>query len=348
MSDMNLLGRRLALLALTALLAAAPAGAWAGPETASAPAVVAPEAGWWTKGDLVDYGIIAAATGLYFGVHAMEPPTGSGIGPDFDPTNPAAILAATYSDRLGRRHLDEGTGETVSTARVGFAIPVVAAWLVLQEGLPGWIGGKPGTARRVHDTAVGLTEAVALTLAGTEVLKYGFGRLRPDFQDRVRRHYCNLGDTQGVDCAGFTGAPLAAESEKADKLLADGRRSFPSGHASTSFALATYASLVTGGHFVWGEGATPTSRAVGVLVQTTAMATAVFVAGSRVDDGRHHNSDAWTGAAIGFGLANLAYWRRFGVDGQPLRAQQAKSVGLRDIEVAPGPSPLGVSLGLRW
>ncbi len=335
------------LWTLGALLAAAPAPAQAAADPV-APGAVAQGDGWWTKGDLIDYGIIAAAAGVYFGVHALAPPEVSGIGPDFDPNKPSAILAATYSDRLGRRHLDEDTGETVPTARVGVAIPVVAAWLVLQEGLPGWIGGKPGTARRVHDTAVGFTEAVALTLAGTEALKYGFGRLRPDFQDRVRRHYCNLDDKQGVDCAGFAGAPLADEAKDADKVLADGRRSFPSGHASTSFALATYASLVTGGHFVWGESATPTSRAVGVLLQTTVMATAVFVAGSRIDDGRHHASDVLTGAAVGFGLANLAYWRRFGVDGQPLRARQAGAVGLRDIEVAPGPSPLGVSLGLRW
>src|SRR5258708_17685006 len=91
--------------------------------------------------------------------------------------------------------------------------------------------------RRVHDPVVGLVEAVSLTLATTEILKFSFGRLRPDFQQRVQGYYCYQSDHHGVPCTGFSGSAVN-ESD----LLKDGRVSFPSGHSSISVSLPTYAS----------------------------------------------------------------------------------------------------------
>jgi len=313
---------------------------------ATALAGEASPATWWHTSDLIDYALIAGGVGLYAGVHAMEVPAGAGIGPSFDPAKPAAILDPSLSDRIGRRHLTEGSGETVPTERVAVAIPIVLTWLTLQEALPGLLDGAApaphvSRARLVHDTAVGFAEAMAFTAGATEVLKFSFGRLRPDFQDRVRRHYCATGGLSGAECPPGLGGPLDADPERAAKILTDGRRSFPSGHASTSFAMATYASLVTGGHFVWGERAGGASRGLGVLVQTAAMATATFVAGSRIDDGRHHASDVLTGAALGFGFGNLSYWRRFGSNGLP-RARTTD--GRVTWDLGPGPGDFGLSL----
>lgn len=291
---------------------------------------------WWQTRDLVDYGVIAGAMGGYLALHSLSPSEG-GIGPRFDPAHPAQILDPKYSKDIGRKHLTEGAGETVPTLWVGLAIPVVGVWLGLQEGLPGPAG--PRKARHLHDTLVGLGEDLALTLLGTEALKFGFGRLRPDFQDRVQRHYCSLPDHLGVTCTGQE-VPLDPDPAKAQKIFDDGRRSFPSGHASTSFSLAVYASLVTGGHFVWGEGATGNHRLAGIALQTVALGTASFVAWSRVDDGRHNVSDVLTGAALGTVIANLSYWRRFDSTGQSRRQKP----GWLAFEVGPGPGHVGANL----
>lgn len=324
--------------------------------SAAVPETAVKAQGWWGRSNLVDYGIIAAALGTVAGLRQFDVPAGAGIGPSFDPAAPAAILSPAFSDRIGRKHVYEGRGETVPAGHVGLAIPLVGLWLVLQEGLPGWLGADGSTrkasetAHLVHDTAIGFVETLAFTLAATEVLKFSFGRLRPDFQDRVRRHYCNGGDAKGVDCTGPYGPPLDPDPARAQAILTDGRRSFPSGHASTSFAIATYASLVTGGHLVWGDRATDGSRGVGILLQTASLASAVFVATSRVDDGRHHLSDVMTGAAIGFGLANLSYWRRFDAKGLPRGRHREPGIAaaLDALEVSPGPVPIGASVGLRF
>jgi membrane-associated phospholipid phosphatase len=296
-------------------------------------------ASWWQTRDLVDYGIVAGSLGAFLAVHSLTPLEG-GIGPRFDPAHPTEILAAKYANVLGRHHLTEGTGETVPTLWVGLAIPVVGLWLGLQEGVPGEASAQK--SRHLHDTLVGLGEDVALTLLTTEVLKFSFGRLRPDFQDRVQRYYCNLPDHQGLTCTGSE-VPLDPDPAKATKIFDDGRRSFPSGHSSTSFALATYASLVTGGHFVWGEGARDGSRIGGIALQVAALGTATFVAWSRVHDGRHNVSDVLTGTGIGVAIANLAYWRRFDTHGRSRRTP----TGPLAFEVGPGPTAAGVSLTWR-
>ncbi len=298
-----------------------------------------PQTGWWHTSDLVDYGIIAGSLGVFGGLHLATPLDSAGIGPRFDPLHPASILDPTLSDRIGKKYLVEDKQETVPALWVGLAIPVVAGWLALQEGLPG-----NRDARHLHDTLVGFGEAMSVTLMATEVLKFSFGRLRPDFQDRARRYYCNRADHADIDCTGFTEGPLSDDPSKVEKIWADGRRSFPSGHASTSFALATYAALVTGGHFVWGKDATDTTRAWGIPIQAAIVALATFVAWSRVDDGRHNVSDVLTGAALGTAIANISYWRRFDTQGR----SRNSDFGASSMSLTGGPGTAGVGMMLRF
>lgn len=304
------------------------------------PARAAPELPFrFQARDAGDYGVIGGAVATFGLLHLFAPPEGSGIGPAFDPKNPSAILDPQYRDKLGRGHLQEDVGETVPALWVGLAIPTVAGGLALDAAIPAWVGGA-AAGRRVHDNAVGVLEATAVTLAAVEVLKFGFGRLRPDFQDRVRRHYCTgTADMQaGVDCSAGPYVPLDPNPATAQKIFDDGRRSFPSGHSSTSFALATYAALAIGGHWVWGDDAGDLSRPLGIAAQTALLAAATFVTASRIDDGRHHASDALTGAAIGFGVAQMAYWRRFDAQGRPRRASggsfQTAGLGLSGSGIA--------------
>lgn len=289
--------------------------------------------------DFVDYSIIAGAIGGWGVLHLLSPLDSAGIGPRFDPAHPAAILDPQYSAQLGRKYLVEDKEETVPALWVGLAIPVIGGWLALQEGLP---KGRDG--RHLHDTLVGFAEATTLTLLTTEVLKFSFGRLRPDFQDRVRRYYCNRPDHADVQCSGFTAGPLADDPAKNEKVWADSRRSFPSGHASTSFALATYAALVTGGHFVWGRDADSTSRAWAIPVQTVILGLAGLVAWSRVDDGRHNVSDVLTGTAVGIAMANLSYWRRFDTNGR----SRSGGFDSESMALTGGPGDVGVGLSLRF
>ncbi len=295
--------------------------------------------GWWHTRDLVDYGIIAGSLGIFTALHLSTPIESAGIGPRFDPAHPAAILDPSLSGVIGRKYLVEDKEETVPALWVELAVPVVGAWLALQEGLPG-----DRDARHLHDTLVGFGEAMLVTLMATEALKFSFGRLRPDFQDRVRRYYCNRPDHAGVDCTGFTEGPLSADPSKVDAIFADGRRSFPSGHASTSFALATYAALVTGGHYVWGHDATNTTRAWGIPIEVAVFGIASFVAWSRVSDGRHNVSDVLTGAALGTAIANLSYWRRFDTAGRSRNSDE----GASSFSLTSGPGTAGVGMMLRF
>lgn len=301
----------------------------------------AQQAEWWKGSMAIDYGVIGAAAGGWFALTKAAPPSGSGIGPSFDPKNPAAILDPSLSDRVGKPHLLEVEGETVPTHTVAYAIAPVAGWLLLQEGLAAQRTGEP-RGLRLHETGVGLAEALALNLLTTEVLKVSVGRLRPDFQDRVRRFYCQRADHQGVSCTG-TEVPLDDDPVKAQKLLDDGRKSFPSGHSSTSFAMATYAALATGGRFVWSADATAGSRAAGIGAQLAALGLAGWVAWTRVDDGRHNVSDVLTGAAIGTVFANIAYWRRFDTNGAVRRKPAAAASA--DPGVVLGPMTLALSWG---
>ena len=340
----TLMGRvmKLLWLILVPCILLAPAAASAEsvdlPQEGSATQAAAPSspAGWWRRHDLIDYGIVAASLGGFYAVHRLAPPVGSGIGPSFDPAHPAAMLDPALASQIGRKHLIEDTGETVPAAYVGAAVPAIGLWLGLQTGMR-----QGGDARQVHDVLVGLSEGMATTLLLTEILKYQFGRLRPDFADRVQRYYCTTQKSAEVTCSGGE-VPLDPDPTKADKIFADGRRSFPSGHSATSFFLATYAGLVTGGQLVWGDGAAPSSRPVGLALQGTALGLAGLVIWSRVHDGRHNPSDVLAGSLIGVAMANLAYWRRFDSHGR-MRAKTGPIVTLE-----PGPAPMGVSLAVRF
>ncbi|MBM4345588.1 MAG: phosphatase PAP2 family protein [Deltaproteobacteria bacterium] len=290
---------------------------------------------------LIDYGLVAAGTGTFLAMARSAPPAGSGIGPSFDKDNPSKILDPTYSDRLGRSHVAEDKGERVPALWVGMAIVPAAGWVLAQEGLGRWKSGDQ-RALRIHESGVGLAETLALTLMTNEVLKQTVGRLRPDFQDRVRRHYCAQPDSKGVACTGTEGGPLHDDPAKAQRIFDDGRKSFPSGHAATSFALATYAALATGGRWVWGDEATANSRAIGLGAQAAAMGLASYVAWSRVRDGRHNPSDVLTGATIGAVFANLAYWRRFDTHGETRRGSKPATSAQTGVQLAP------LSLTVTW
>jgi len=273
--------------------------------------------GWWTPTYLIDYGLITAGIGTFAVGRSMDARSPALMGPSHDRTS-EELLAERYESELGKDYL---ATSTFPLRWLAYSVVGGGVYLGVQESLA-WALGDQGSAQHVHDTMVGFLESAALTAGTVDVIKVGTGRLRPDYQDRLRLHRCGEGtQSDQVDCSRYEGDEFAEAREDTEHVLSRGQKAFVSGHASQSFSLAGFMSLSVGGRFVWGDSATPVSRVAGIASQAALMGGAGWVSASRIQDGRHHLGDVVGGAAIGFGFANLAYWRRFGLDGQPRRGQ---------------------------
>ena len=277
--------------------------------------------GWWRSAYAVDYAATAVGAGLYFAAPSLLDHGAAGIGPIYNPAKPASLLSQPGVASVSKPYAEEGAGETVPTLWMGYGLVAGLGYVAVQEAL--FSPTAAGRWHRTHDAVVGYLEGLALTLGVMELLKVGVGRLRPDFLDRARRYHCGNGSGAGFDCDGVT--PLPAD--KADWLMSDGRKSFPSGHSATAAYLATYLSLSVGGRWVWGEHATARSRVGGILAQVLLVSGAAFVASSRVTDGRHHLGDVLTGASIGAVFGSLAYARFFQLNGA-LRGGRQLRIGV--------------------
>lgn len=293
-----------------------------------------PRTAWWGASDLLDYGFLL---GVSIGIARVEVDKRTTnapalIGPSFDANRPAIILKTDPGivSQIGKPY---AVAETIPSAVVIGAIPVTLAILAVDSAYAGRGKWNP---RRFHNTLTGFAEALGATVLMTETLKYGVGRLRPDFQDRAKRYYCNQSTSPQAwetICKGFAEGPLGGDPRA---TLEDGHLSFPSGHSSTSFALAAYSTWVIGGNHLWGREATPASRAAAIPAMIALNSLATLVAYTRVDDGRHHWDDVVVGGLIGAGWASIAYFRQFDIHGSPR--------GPLRFNVVPGPGIAGVSL----
>lgn len=140
----------------------------------------------------------------------------------------------------------------------------VAAAVVVGLALFGWLFRRPRAVRLAGDVLLASVLSAALVLG----IQCAVGRSRP---------------SAGQGVAAFHGPTL-------DRLA----RSFPSGHATQAFALAT----VIGGSVPF------------PAVAVAAQGLAVLVAVSRVHDDRHFYSDIVTGALLGSATALLVLRRR--------------------------------------
>lgn len=202
-----------------------------------------------------DAGIFAASTAAYFALHRRQTPF-------FDPTWENSERGLSYQD------------DTVPTA----TFYAWGAGLGLAAGLEG------GSLE-----AFAPLQTLTLTALSTELLKYSFGRPRPDYNDRLA---------------------IFAETKEA-KLMRDGRLSMPSGHASAAFALALHTGLW------WHRAACRRGlgRASIAAGYTLPLLSAAAIGWSRVKDHRHNPSDVLAGALLGLGVSYAVNRIHFGAPG---------------------------------
>ncbi|KAF8705053.1 hypothetical protein HU200_031311 [Digitaria exilis] len=150
----------------------------------------------------------------------------------------------------------------------------------------------------LHHAVLGVLFAVLVTAVFTDVIKTAVGKPRPDFFWRCFPDGTQLYDqvTGDVICHG----------EKS--FLTDGRKSFPSGHTSWSFAGLGFLSLYLAGKI---KAFDRQGHVAKLCIVVLPLLLASLVGISRVDDYRHHWEDVFVGGLIGFVMAVLCYLHFF-------------------------------------
>ncbi|SCV73268.1 BQ2448_7194 [Microbotryum intermedium] len=152
------------------------------------------------------------------------------------------------------------------------------------------------SVHEMHHGALGLLASRALMAITVEFIKNRVGRLRPDFLDRCA--YSVLSH----DCTG----PY--------ELVKDGRRSFPSGHSSSSFQGLFFLCLFFAGKngaFAF-QARFPRSnllqsRMLRLAITLSPLLLAVWIAITRLEDHMHHPTDVIAGSTIGIIAASIGY-----------------------------------------
>ncbi|KAL8105898.1 hypothetical protein AgCh_029632 [Apium graveolens] len=139
----------------------------------------------------------------------------------------------------------------------------------------------------LHHSVLGLLSAVLITGVITDSIKNAVGRPRPDFFWRCFPDGKDFYDQFGnVVCHGKTNE------------IREGHKSFPSGHASWSFAGLGFLSLYLAGKLAAFNRRGHVTKLCIVLLPLLA---ATLVCVSRVDDYRHHWQDVSAGGLLGWG-----------------------------------------------
>jgi len=147
---------------------------------------------------------------------------------------------------------------------------------------------------------LGLSAAGAVCITGA--LKNATGKPRPDI---IARCIPKDGATNGVPF-GLVSSAICTQTNHA--ILKDGFRSWPSGHASISFAGLGYLSLYLAGKLHIMDSRGEVWKTVLVLIPLLA---ASLVTVSRIMDARHHPFDVITGSVLGYVVAWIAYRQYF-------------------------------------
>ncbi|KAJ2762085.1 hypothetical protein IWQ57_005882, partial [Coemansia nantahalensis] len=181
---------------------------------------------------------------------------------------------------------------------VPFYAAVLLAFVFPLATIVAWTGLLRRSFHDMNAGVLGLCMALVLNMMVTNTVKNLAGRLRPDFIAR-----CDLDPTVVKEpVIGLLTSEVCRQTDT--KLLLDGMRSFPSGHASFSFAGLGFISLWLGGHLNIGDCRGRTYKS---FVMLAPLLAALLVGVSRTKDYRHHWQDVLAGALLGMAMAWSAY-----------------------------------------
>ncbi|KAK3036704.1 hypothetical protein RJ639_030528 [Escallonia herrerae] len=149
----------------------------------------------------------------------------------------------------------------------------------------------------LHHSILGLLFAVLITGVLTDAIKDAVGRPRPDFFWRCFPDGVDNYDRWGdVICHGK------------DSVIKEGHKSFPSGHASWSFAGLGFLSLYLSGKI---KAFDRRGHVAKLCIVFLPLLAASLVAVSRVDDYWHHWQDVFAGGLLGLVVATFCYLQFF-------------------------------------
>jgi membrane-associated phospholipid phosphatase len=203
--------------------------------------------------------------------------------------NPELLLGATQADR-----------STISGSLLfGLSFGLPAALVVLTNAAqhPG-AGGRLGAAalargtRDVHHLMLAVLQAYALASCWKIWLNVGVGRLRPDWHARV--------------ATGDAG------------LIAEGRLSYPSGHAAYSHTSGAVCFCWLCGRLGVFGACAESPRVplfLRLLLALSPVGLATYIGTTRITDYVHHVSDVNAGSFIGLACGVLCYLLHYNVDG---------------------------------
>ncbi|KAK0544171.1 hypothetical protein OC846_003381 [Tilletia horrida] len=215
-----------------------------------------------------------------------------------------AIINSVYGYRRQFSLTDTSIQHTYSEhERVPTWLLAVCAF-VIPAGIIAAVGlGVRKSLWDFHSGFLGLVLTNALTLTITTLVKVSVGRPRPDLIDRCQP----MAGAHDATPYGLSTQAICT-IDLSSHVLRDGFRSFPSGHASTSFAGLTFLSLYLAGkiHLFDSRG-----HALGAWVVILPLVGATLIAVSRSMDYRHHASDLIAGALLGFWISVAIYFMYF-------------------------------------
>lgn len=169
-----------------------------------------------------------------------------------------------------------------------WALPIFA-FIIPMIIVTAWLGVNKFRERRLLVVYLGLLLSLLITVQVTALLKPLVGRPRPDFLDRCNPDPSNL---VKVVCRGLR------------KVVREGRKSFPSGHTSSSFAGLGYAGFFLAGQLGVFDGEGHAHR---LIISLAPFLLAGFVGITRITDYRHHWQDVIAGGILGIASAYFSY-----------------------------------------